>query len=97
LWCDNNHLTVLDISKNTSLIWMDCNNNQLTALDASQNTSLNELSVKGNKLETQALNILFRSLHNNSVNKMIFIINNPGSNDCDESIATAKGWYVSHV
>ena len=50
LYCDNNFLTSLDLSQNTSLIYLKCNSNQLTSLDMSQNTSLTTLYCQYNSL-----------------------------------------------
>ena len=45
-----NKLTVLDISKNTYLQFLDCGENQLTALDVSNNQDLMAFSCQNNKL-----------------------------------------------
>ena len=50
LYCDENKLTALDVSKNTALSALKCNSNQLTALDVSHNTALTDLICHGNKL-----------------------------------------------
>ena len=50
LYCYNNQLTTLDVSKNTSLSSLICYSNQLTTLDVSNNTALTELSCKLNQL-----------------------------------------------
>ena len=50
LYCDNNVLTNLDLSKNTKLTDLSCNKNQLTALDVSQNTALAVLVYANNQL-----------------------------------------------
>ena len=50
LYCNNNQLTALDVSKNTALTILCCDNNQLTALDVSKNTALITLSCYGNQL-----------------------------------------------
>ncbi len=50
LYCFNNQLTALDVSKNTQLKWLYCRNNQLTALDVSKNTKLQWLDCRNNKL-----------------------------------------------
>ena len=60
LWCYNNQLTSLDVSKNTALTDLSCSNNQLTSLDVSKNqltsldvsknTALTELNCSGNQL-----------------------------------------------
>ena len=50
LWCGNNQLTALDVSKNTALRYLRCYDNQLTALDVSKNTALIQLSCDNNQL-----------------------------------------------
>ena len=50
LWCNNNQLTALDLSKNTALTALYCHQNQLTALDVSKNTALTELDCQWNQL-----------------------------------------------
>ncbi|MDE7456764.1 MAG: leucine-rich repeat domain-containing protein, partial [Prevotella sp.] len=50
LYCNNNQLTVLDVSKNTALTKLYCSNNQLTVLDVSKNTALTELYCYNNQL-----------------------------------------------
>jgi hypothetical protein len=50
LYCYNNQLTSLDVSKNTALTVLSCFNNQLTALDVSKNTALEELYCYENQL-----------------------------------------------
>ena len=48
--CASNHLTSLDLRKNTRLIELNARNNNLTSLDLSRNTGLTELDVKYNAL-----------------------------------------------
>lgn len=50
LYCDNNQITALDVSKNTQLEYLDCFKNNLTALDVSNNTQLITLRCGNNKL-----------------------------------------------
>ena len=50
LWCEENQLTVLDVSKNTALVELRCENNRLTELDVSKNTALEELNCFANEL-----------------------------------------------
>ena len=50
LYCYNNQLTSLDVSKNTALIMLACNENQLTSLDVSKNTALTVLNCGRNQL-----------------------------------------------
>ena len=48
--CGHNHLTALDVSKNTKLTKLYCYKNQLTALDVSNNTELERLNCSWNDL-----------------------------------------------
>ena len=48
--CNDNHLTQLDVSKNTKLKMLSCNENQLTQLDVSKNTSLEDFGCSHNQL-----------------------------------------------
>ena len=52
LYCYDNQLTTLDVSKNTALETLVCFNNQLTALDVSKNTALDVLVCTTNQLKT---------------------------------------------
>ena len=51
LYCYDNQLTSLDVSKNTGLTRLYCFNNQLTSLDISRNPHLLEAYIKGKKKE----------------------------------------------
>lgn len=48
LYCYNNQLTTLDVSKNTALTDLYCYFNELTTLDVSKNTALSTLCCKDN-------------------------------------------------
>ena len=50
LYCYNNKLTSLDVSKNPALQYLYCSNNNLTSLDVSKNTNLTELECNENQL-----------------------------------------------
>ena len=52
LWCAENKLTALDVSKNTALTDLYCSRNQLTTLDVSKNTALTDLDCCYNQLTT---------------------------------------------
>ena len=56
LYCDDNQLTSLDVSKNTALTYLDCYDNQLTSLDISKNTALTYLDCYGNQLTSLDVN-----------------------------------------
>jgi hypothetical protein len=98
LYCHANQLTELDVSNNPALTWLDCSSNQLTNLDVSVCTALTYLQCSANQLTAEALNALFGTLHSNSVEeeKRLYIIGNPGTADCDLTIAKGKGWTVDY-
>ena len=52
LYCDNNALKTLDVSKNTALKELYCADNKLTALDLSKNTKLTALGAAYNSIKT---------------------------------------------
>ncbi len=52
LYCDNNSLKTLDVSKNTALKELYCADNKLTALDLSKNTKLTALGAAYNSIKT---------------------------------------------
>ena len=70
--CNNNQLSILDLSQNTSLTNLHCNYNQLTNLDLSQNTNLTSLKCTNNQLANldlsantsiQSLNCAYNSIN----------------------------------
>ena len=50
LYCDNNQLTSLDVSKNTALTELNCWGNQLTSVNVSKNAALTWLNCGNNQL-----------------------------------------------
>lgn len=50
LYCYNNQLTSLDVSRNSKLTDLSCGANKLTSLDLSENTNLTKLGCSGNQL-----------------------------------------------
>ena len=97
LYCDNTLLTELDVSKATLLTILSCDNTLLTELDVSKNINLELLRCRNNLFSADALNRLFGTLNNTPSNyliKPIYITGNPGTNNCDHSIAEKKGWTV---
>ena len=52
LYCGNNNLTSLDVSKNPKLEVLGCDHNNLTSLDLSNNTKLTELYCHNNQLKS---------------------------------------------
>lgn len=52
LYCSNNDLTNINVTKNIHLVDLQCNRNELTSLDVSKNTKLEELVCNENKLSS---------------------------------------------
>ncbi|MDR2653028.1 MAG: leucine-rich repeat domain-containing protein [Prevotellaceae bacterium] len=105
LSCRGNQLTSLDVSVCINLKSLDCGNsyygpryyNKLTSLDVSKCTKLTNVNCRGNQLSATALNSLFASLPVPAVtNARIYYGDNPGTESCNTSIATNKGWYVNN-
>jgi hypothetical protein len=95
LHCSHNQLASLDVSGNTTLEILYCPVNSLTSLDVSNNIVLLSLFCGYNKLSDNALDALFGTLHNHSIEgKGIVINDNPGTATCIPSIAENKGWRV---
>jgi len=94
LFCGYNQLTSLDVSKNTALTRLSCVENNLTSLDVSGCIALAFLGCNSNQLSSATLNNLFGMLHSNTISggKSISINSNPGTKDCNRSIAELKGW-----
>lgn len=97
LACDFNQLSSLDVSNNPALTSLGFRDNTIENLDVSNNTALYYLSCQNNRLSANSLNSLFESLHGNqtSSSKSVYIFGNPGTNICNSSIATSKGWVVN--
>ena len=96
LSCGSNQLTNLDVSKNTELESLYCSMNKLMNLDVGGTASLRILNIFSNQLSTNALNNIFGMLNSNNIDdyKTINITDNPGTDDCNRSIAEKKGWIV---
>ncbi|MBO9583149.1 MAG: T9SS type A sorting domain-containing protein [Flavobacterium sp.] len=65
LFCDENKLTTIDVSKNITLEDLSIGNNQLTALDVSKNIALKSLYFHNNQIDSinVSKNIALRWLH----------------------------------
>jgi len=100
LGCENNQLTGLNMSGCSALAELSCAFNKLTSLNVSDCTMLSLLACYRNQFINTALNAFFETLHNNNTSygnlghKIVLIGDNPGTNDCDRSIAMKKGWVV---
>jgi Leucine-rich repeat (LRR) protein len=96
LSCDENQLTSLNLDKCTLLQELKCWNNQLTNLDVSNCVQLYNIYISRNKLTVSELNNLFSALplRTLSDNAQITIYYNPGTDECNRTIAENKGWHV---
>ena len=56
LFCNDNQLTVVDVSSNTKLIQLFLYNNQLVGIDVSKNTELFQLGISNNHIKTIDVN-----------------------------------------
>ena len=56
LFCNDNQLTSLNVSKNTKLRLLDCYNNRITTLDVSNHESLFRVFCNNNRLENLVIN-----------------------------------------
>lgn len=63
LYCYDNQLTTLDVSKNKELEILNCFRNQLTSLDVSQNTKLRSFTCSENQLTELHLNSQLKMLY----------------------------------
>ena len=97
LLCSENQLTNLDVSNNSKLRCLDCSDNHLSSLNVSNNPELRGLDCSNNQLSTTAMNVLFVTLHNDSiqVGKRICIFNNQGTDSCSQNIAISLGWTIT--
>ena len=76
LYCGNNRITTLDVSKNPTLTELGCYENQITHLDVSKNTELTKLECWSNyltSLDISANNALKElNFSNNPIKSMNF-------------------------
>ena len=93
--CWGNYITELDVTNNPDLWLLYCSGNSFRKLDVSHNQKLSSLYITFNLFTAEEINEVFHTLHNqNNGSKKVYIGDNPGTDDCDTSIATQKGWRV---
>ena len=102
LFCGGNALTSLDLSHNSYLMTLDCSGNHLTSIDIAANTGLKGINVASNMMDAAALDALmtqapsYAATRSAEVELGTFDISyNPGTEQADASIASAKGWTVT--
>jgi hypothetical protein len=94
LQCRNNKLKTLDIRDCTGFDRVFCLFNELETVHV-LGAKLKILRMISNKLTAAELNRIFTDLQNRSAigsSGQLYIGTNPGTDDCDRSIATGKGW-----
>ena len=77
LYCYNNKLTSLDVSKNIALQKLACSGNQLTSLDVSKNTNLTSLNCNQNRLTSLDVSQTAVTTLNASDNKIDINVEEP--------------------
>lgn len=93
--CGSDELDTLSLLHSDNLKVLYCFDNHLTTLDLTNCIQLEVAHCGANNLSTTAMNNLFTSLYPKTppASGTIFCLNNnPGSYDCDKTIATKKGW-----
>ena len=101
LWCQDNNLTFLDVSKNTKLSTLNCQNNQIVMLDVS-GTDLYDLNCYGNQIKGDAMQLLIDNLPTNRTARRgyLTVYNTSGDEGNSKptstqvSTADSRGWYV---
>ena len=90
--CASNSLTSLDVSSNTALQILDCRRNDLANMAVSRNGLLTSLNCSSNELSVSSLDDLFEMLPIVGSASFLNFRYNPGTADCNSSIAENKGW-----
>ena len=97
LYCQNNQITKLDVSKNTKLAVLWCFGNRLSELDLSNNPKLSDLYIYENNIHGAAMSALVESLPTvENGDLRVWSAYNEGNviTASQVAIATAKGWKV---
>ena len=93
--CSDNKLTSLNVSKLPVLKKLTTHTNPLTLLSVHSTGSLNYLSCSNCNLQAETLDSLFAKLPiltEVPTSKNLYVLNNPGSNYCNVSVANTKKW-----
>ena len=96
LTCSDNALTLLDVSGVASLKKLTCHTNLLSSLRVCPTGSLSYISSLNCNLQVAALDTLFAQLPALAVvptSKNLYVLNNPGSANCNIQLANLKNWY----
>ena len=95
LTCSDNKLSLLDVSAVLSLKKLTCHTNLLTSLRVCPTGSLNYISCLNCSLQVAELDTLFAQLPAQaavSTSKNLYVLNNPGSANCNIQLANLKNW-----
>jgi len=95
LTCSDNKLTVLDVFAVPSLKKLTCHTNLLTSLRVCPTGSLSYISSLNCNLQVAELDTLFAQLPALAVvstSKNLYVLNNPGSANCNIQLANLKNW-----
>jgi hypothetical protein len=94
--CTHTHeISSLDLSNNPELVRAVLGRNRLSQLDVSNNPNLRTLQIYSNNFTVSGLNALFSTLPVvTSGPTFLKYMNNPGTDYCDSSIATSRGWHI---
>ena len=102
LYCYNNRLAELNLSRNIALTELYCYTNQLAALELSRNVKLKVLSCYQNRITGEAMDALVESLPDLSSSKsgMMLAISSENEENvmtfAQVAAAMAKGWTPKH-
>jgi hypothetical protein len=95
LTMSNNKLSTVDINNKQKLAVLYLGNNNISELDITNDLSLSNVDISSNRFSGTSLNKVFTDLHTPSFPApWIRIASNPGTDQCDSTIAAAKKWKV---
>lgn len=96
LTCSDNTMTSLDVSGIPSLKKLTCHTNLLSSLRVCPTGSLSYISCLNCSLQVAELDTLFAQLPALAAlptSKNLYVLNNPGSTNCNIQLANLKNWY----
>ena len=74
--------------------YLNSSDNGISQLRTSNQRHLSIIKCRSNDLSVNALNDLFRTLHNTQITNHLFIGGNPGTTESDSALAEERGWTV---
>lgn len=97
LYCAKNYLEALDLTGNPDLRMFGCPFNKVSYLNINNCLQLKGMFIQGNSFSAVDLNSFFMQipmLQTTSKNINLRISGNPGSSNCNTSIAAQKNWNI---